>query len=174
MRFREKVQEVLHENVRTDRGDGALNLTNSFNPLMIWLLRSPLHKIASKNTLLITFIGRKSSKKYTTPVNYVIDINVIFITSLRGRTWWRNLRRDVKISVHLQGKDLETYGEVIEDGENIEEQLMRYLQKLPQYTWYFKAGLDPEGHPDPDDVAQAAKERVMILLDWNDKNAICC
>ncbi len=57
-----------------------------------------------------------------------------------------------------------TCGEVIEDGENIEEQLMRYLQKLPQYVRYFKASLDPEGHPDPEDVAQAAKERVMILL----------
>ena len=82
MRFREKVQEVLHEKVRADQGDDNLNLTNIFNPLMIWLLHSPLHKIASKNTLLITFIGRKSGKKYTTPVNYVIDSNVIFIVSL--------------------------------------------------------------------------------------------
>jgi hypothetical protein len=63
-----------------------MNLTNIFNPFMIWLLRSPLHKIASKNALLITFTERKSGKKYTTPVNYVIDGNVIFITSLRSRS----------------------------------------------------------------------------------------
>ena len=70
-----------------------MDLTNIFNPLMIWLLRSPLHKIASKNTLLIT--------------------------SLRGRSWWKNLRRDAKISVHLQGKDLETQGEDISDGAKV-------------------------------------------------------
>jgi deazaflavin-dependent oxidoreductase (nitroreductase family) len=144
-----------------------LNLTNIFNPLMIWLLRSPLHKIASKNTLLITFTGRKSGKKYTTPVNYVIDGNVIFTTSLRGRSWWKNLRRDAKISVHLQGKDLETQGEVIENNEKVKEQLMRYLQKLPQYAKYFKVNLDHDGHPNIEDVTQAARDRVMILLRLN-------
>ena len=84
MRFREKVQEVLHEKVRADQGDDNLNLTNIFNPLMIWLLHSPLHKIASKNTLLITFIGRKISKKYTTPVNYIIDSNIVMLFSLQA------------------------------------------------------------------------------------------
>ncbi|MBU3966347.1 MAG: nitroreductase family deazaflavin-dependent oxidoreductase [Euryarchaeota archaeon] len=141
-----------------------MNLTNIFNAFMIWLLRSPLHKIASKNTLLITFPGHKSGKKYTTPVNYVIDSNVIFITSLRSRTWWKNLGGDAKINVHLQGKDLETNGEVFEDNETVKEQLMRYLQKAPQYARYLKVNLDPEGHPNPENVAQAAKERVMILL----------
>lgn len=131
---------------------------------MIWLLRSPLHKIASKNTLIITFIGQKSGKKYTTPVNYVIDRNVIFITSLRSRTWWKNLRGGAKIKVHLRGKDLETNAEVFEDNEKVKEQLMRYLQNAPQYARYFKVNLDPDGHPNPENIAQAAKERVMILL----------
>ncbi len=141
-----------------------MNLTNIFNPFMIWLLRSPLHKIASKNTLLITFSGTMSGKKYTTPVNYVLDGNVIFITSLRSRTWWRNLRTEPKISIRMQGNDIETYGEVVEDHEEVKEHLMRYLQKVPQYAKYFKVDLNPDGHPDTEDVALAAKERVMILL----------
>jgi deazaflavin-dependent oxidoreductase (nitroreductase family) len=145
-----------------------LNLTNIFNPLMIWLLHSSFHKIASKRTLLITFTGHKSGKNYTTPVNYVLDGNLIFIASLRSRTWWRNLRRYAKISVHLQGKDLETQGEVIEDNEKVKEQLMRYLQKVPQYARYFKVNLDHEGHPNPENVTRAARERVMILLRLNE------
>jgi deazaflavin-dependent oxidoreductase (nitroreductase family) len=144
-----------------------MNLTNIFNPFMIWLLRSPLHKIASKNALLITFTGRKSGKKYTTPVNYVIDGNVIFITSLRSRSWWRNIQRDMKINMHLQGKDLETHGEVIENNEKIKEQLMRYLQKVPQYARYFKVNLENDGHPNPEDITKAARDRVMILLRLN-------
>jgi hypothetical protein len=48
-----------------------LTLNNIFNPFMIWLLRSPLDMLASKNTLLITFIGLKSCISYTTPVNYM-------------------------------------------------------------------------------------------------------
>jgi F420H(2)-dependent quinone reductase len=131
---------------------------------MIRLLRSPLHKIASKNTLLITFTGCKSGRRYTTPVNYVLDGNVIFITSLRSRFWWRNLRGGAAISIRLKGQDMETYGDVIEDDESVTRQLIAYLQKVPQYARYFKVNLDPDGNPNPEDVAQAAKERVMILL----------
>lgn len=134
---------------------------------MIWLLHSPFHKIASKSTLLITFTGHKSGKKYTTPVNYVLDSNLIFITSLRSLAWWKNLRRDAKINVHLQGIDLETQGEVIENNEKVKEQLMRYLQKVPQYAKYFKVNLDHDGHPNTEDITQAARDRVMILLRFN-------
>ncbi len=144
-----------------------MNLINIFNPLMIWLLRSPLHRIASKNTLLVPFFGRKSGKKYTTPVNYVLDGNVIFIISLRSRAWWKNLRRGTPVSVHMKGKVMETYGEVIEDSEKVTEQLMGYLQKVPQYAKYFKVDLNRNGHPNPEDVAKAAQERVMILLRLN-------
>ncbi len=59
---------------------------------------------------------------------------------------------------------METYGDVIEDDENVIKQLRVYLQKVPHYAWYFKISLDPNGNPNPEDVAQAAKERVMILL----------
>ena len=131
---------------------------------MICLLRSPLHKIASKNTLLITFTGCKSGRRYTTPVNFVPDGNVIFITSLRSRSWWRNLRGGAPISVRLKGQDMETYGDVIEDDENVTKQLTVYLQKVPQYARYFKVNIDPDGNPNPEDVAQAAKERIIVLL----------
>ena len=42
-----------------------------FNPMITWLLRSPLHGLVSKSIMLITYKGRKSSKEYTTPVNYL-------------------------------------------------------------------------------------------------------
>jgi hypothetical protein len=73
----------------------------------------------------------------------------------------------VKINVHLQGKDLETHGEVIENNEKIKEQLMRYLQKVPQYARYFKVNLENDGHPNPEDITKAARDRVMILLRLN-------
>ncbi len=62
---------------------------------------------------------------------------------------------------------METYGEVIENSEKVTEQLMGYLQKVPQYAKYFKISLDLNGHPNPEDVTHAAQERVMILLRLN-------
>lgn len=141
-----------------------MTLTSFFNPFMVLLLRSPLHILASKSTLLITFTGRKSGKSYTTPVNYVSRGDLLYIVSLRSRTWWRNLRGGAKVNVCLPGNNLEAAGEVIEDHESVTAELMEYLQKVPHYARYFKVGLDPEGRPIPEDVSQAAKERVMIRL----------
>ena len=41
------------------------------NPMMRMLLRSPLHFVQSKSLMLITFTGRKSGRRLTTPVRYV-------------------------------------------------------------------------------------------------------
>ncbi len=157
-------------NQNDNREDDTLNLISIFNPFMIFILRSPLHMIASKNTLLITFTGFKSGRRYTTPVNYVLDGHVIFITSLRDRSWWKNLRGSAPITVRLKGQDMETYGDVIEDDENVTKQLTIYLKKVPQYARYFKVNLDPDGNPNHEDVAQAAKERIIVLL--SDQNAV--
>ena len=47
-----------------------MKIGNTFIKLF---LRSPLHRMMSKSTLLITFTGRKSGNKYTTPVNYSLE-----------------------------------------------------------------------------------------------------
>ena len=49
---------------------------------------------------------------------------------------------------------------------------MHYLQKVPQYARYFKVSLDPEGNPNPEDVAYAAKDRVMIRLRLHESAAM--
>lgn len=132
------------------------------------LLRSPLHILVSKNTLIITFIGHKNGKQFSTPVNYVIGGDILYIVSLRTRTWWRNLRDFAPVSVRLQGKDMGASGDVIEDNDSVAEHLMVYLQKVPRYAKYFKVSLDTAGHPDKEDLARAAQDRVMILLRLNE------
>ncbi len=141
-----------------------MTLTNLFNPFMKLLLRSPLHMIASKSTLLLTFTGRNSGKSYTTPVNYAIIRDAIYITSYRSRGWWRNLRGGARVNVCLKGRNMEATGEVIEDSEKVSKQLMEYLQNVPQYRRYFWVRLDSKGHPDPEDVALAGQDRVMVKL----------
>ena len=57
-----------------------------YNGIIKGLLRSPLHRLMSTSTLLITYTGRKSGQVYTTPVNYVQKGQDVLITSMRGRT----------------------------------------------------------------------------------------
>lgn len=141
-----------------------MQLRKIYNPIIGWLLRTPLHGLMSESVMLITFTGRKSGKTYTTPVNYSQDGDVLTIVSFRRRTWWRNLRDGAPISVRLRGQDLAATGHVIEDDAGVTEALVAYLQRMPRYARYFQVALDPDGQPNPEDVARAARDRVMVRV----------
>ena len=139
-----------------------------FNPIMVFILRSPLHGVLSKNTLLITYTGQKSGKTYTTPVNYVRFEDSLLITSYRRRTWWRNLRGGAPVTLRLQGKDLQATAEVYEDDENVAQYLATYLSKMPQVAKYFNVSLDERGEPNLVEVRQTAVERVIVCCQLAD------
>ena len=98
------------------------------NPMLKWLLRSPWHATASHEVLLITVIGRKTGKQYTTPVNYVRDGDVLSVLSHVHRTWWRNLRGGAPVKIVLQGKTIKTMATAYEDPKEVIE----YYQKNEQ------------------------------------------
>jgi len=139
-----------------------------YNPILAWILRSPLHSLLSGNTLLITYQGRKSGKTYTAPVNYVRDGDALWVVSFRHRTWWRNLR-DSEVTVRIQGKDLSGVAKAITDHQEVADSLMVYLRKVPHIVKYFGVGLDASGQPKPEEVARAAETRVMVHIQLIEK-----
>ena len=134
-----------------------------YNPLMMWLLRSPLHTTLSGNTMIITYTGRKSGKVFSTPVNYVRDGDVLWTVSLRQRTWWRSLH-DSPVTLRVRGKDVTGVANAITDQQQVTDCLMVYLRKAPQIAQYIGVGLDASGQPRIEDVAEAAKTRVMVRI----------
>lgn len=135
-----------------------------FNPIMIWLIKSPLHFLVSKNMLLITYTGRKSGKSYTVPVNYLQDGNTLYTASWRERTWWRNLRGGQTVTLRLRGKDIVATPQVTESDEGVSALLLTYFKLAPKMAGYFEVGLDSQGNPLPEDLAVSAKKSVMIEL----------
>lgn len=141
------------------------------NSFVKFMLRSPLHGMIDNGVMLITVTGRKSGKPITTPVNYLPLGNSLAIVSLRERTWWRNLRRrtspseDVAaVTVRLKGKDAPGRGEVIESDAEVAASLIDYLARAPQYAKCFQVRLNPDGCPNGDEVARAARSRVMVRV----------
>jgi deazaflavin-dependent oxidoreductase (nitroreductase family) len=135
------------------------------NPFMSFILRSPLHGLLSKNMLLITVTGRKSGRRFTTPVGYVRDGADLLIVSALDRTWWKNLRGGAPVIVRLQGRDVPGRGTAIEDRSGVAGNLIRLLRAAPQYQKYLKMPLTPGGQPvDPAALAQAAAARVIVRI----------
>ena len=72
---------------------GFAILNRAINPLVRWLIRSPLHRLASRRLALITYTGRRSGRRYTIPVGYEMgDLHVtITVGSPDRKVWWRSL-----------------------------------------------------------------------------------
>lgn len=134
-----------------------------FNPIMIWLLRSPLHFFVSGNTMLLQFKGKKSGRDYAVPVNYLRQGERLLTTSQRQRTWWRNLRGGVQVAVRLKGQQLHGTAAVVEETSEVAFLLMEYLTAAPKLAGYYQVELDSEGLPSASDVSTAAMDKVMIV-----------
>jgi hypothetical protein len=134
------------------------------NPLMRSVLRSSTHSVMSKTTAVITLTGKKTGKEYSFPVNYQREGDIVLISSLRDRTWWKNLRGGAKVSLLLAGVDYEGIGEVFESPFEVEIYLGEYLQLNSNYPRYFEVGVDEEGSFYPEDLAKAAENRVMVRV----------
>lgn len=75
------------------------------NPLMIWLLNSPLHGSVSDMYMLIRFTGRKSGKAYTIPVQYGRTGDTLYVITSKDYVWWRNLQGGADVTIRLRGKN---------------------------------------------------------------------
>ncbi|HTX79544.1 MAG TPA: nitroreductase family deazaflavin-dependent oxidoreductase, partial [Longilinea sp.] len=135
------------------------------NGFMKALLRSPLHGMMSANTLVITLTGRKTGKPVSTPVNYVEDGKQLIITSKPDRSWWRNARGGADVELQLRGHKVTGRAQVVEEPTAVAIQLGRYLGHVPQFAKYFGVKQLPDGSFDPGDLAKAAGERVVVLVD---------
>lgn len=135
-----------------------------YNPMMIWLLRSPFHGMISKGTMLVSVTGRKSGRTISTPTNYLRDGNTLCVISWRNRKWWRNLRGGAPVRVLLAGKGVEGCGQVIEEQKAVARSLFDYYQKAPKLAKYVGIGLDAAGFPVPADCERAAQRLVVVRL----------
>jgi len=78
------------------------------NPVVKALLRSPLHRIASGSTALITVTGRRSGRSYTFPVSYRREGDVVRIVVgwPESKVWWRNLTGEgAPVKIALAGTE---------------------------------------------------------------------
>lgn len=73
------------------------------NVIATTILRSPWHRMRSDWLLLLTFTGRKSGKKFTTPIRYVQEGQTLRLRVVRS-PWWKNLVGEATVRVLLRGE----------------------------------------------------------------------
>jgi hypothetical protein len=133
-----------------------------YNPIMVWLLHSPLHGMLSGNIMIVNYTGRKSGKSYHVPVGYLRVGETLLTVSYNRRTWWRSLRGGAPVTLHLRGKDIGAHAEVIETEQGVAEGLKAFIGGNPQNARMVRVRLGAEGQPETESLRHAAQGRVIV------------
>ncbi|MCE1253625.1 MAG: hypothetical protein LWX83_08775 [Anaerolineae bacterium] len=135
-----------------------------FNHIVSYILRSPFHAAFSGNTMLVSWTGSKSGKTYSTPVNYIVNENVLITTSLQRRTWWRSLRSGKPVTLYFRGKRISATGQVLEGEESLIPALQNIFKLMPAYARYFNVSMNENNEPVIEDLRREAQKRVIIYF----------
>jgi deazaflavin-dependent oxidoreductase (nitroreductase family) len=142
-----------------------MNWQKLYNPIVIWLLRSPLRRLLDKNTMVISVSGRRSGKHYTFPVSYIRDGETLLVISQKDRTWWKNLQGGTRVTVLVQGHTLQARGETFTDTEMAANILLQILQRVPAYQRLLHVPLAADGQPEhPEDLTRLAQAHVIVRM----------
>ena len=132
------------------------------NDFVKFFLRTPLYLFMG-DTMLITVTGRKTGKKYTTPVGFYRDGNILWVLSSRDRTWWRNLQKGANVEMRIRGKDVTGFAEAVLEKDVVASQLGEYLKHVPMAAKPMGVRME-NGELHHEDVARLAEERLFVRI----------
>ena len=133
------------------------------NDFMAWVLRSPFHGMLSDGMMLITITGRKTGKKYTTPVGYYREGEFLWVITSRDRTWWKNLQGGAEVGLLLKRKPITAHAEVELDEKAVEERMYDYVKHVPQAAKPMGIRME-KGKPNAEDISRTARNRLFVRI----------
>jgi deazaflavin-dependent oxidoreductase (nitroreductase family) len=133
------------------------------NDFMEWVLRSPFHGMLSNGMMLITVTGRKTGKKYTTPVGYYHEGGYLWVITRRKGSWWKNLQSGAQVDLLMKRQPVRAFAVVEQDEQAVAARMPEYLQHIPMAAKRMEVRME-DGKPNAEDVARTAKERVFVRL----------
>ncbi len=147
-------------------------LYEALNVPMRALLRSPLHGVASRNLCIFQYAGRRSGRRFETPLSYVRDGSRIWLLSSRDTRWWTNFVQDAgdtspgaPVEVLAEGALLRGRARTIQhDREKLLASLRQFLTALPRDAMIYGIGLERDRRPRETDLMQALDRVAMVEI----------
>ena len=140
------------------------SILSLFNPVVIFLARTPLHFLFSHNIVVLNIKGVRSGKMYSIPVSYLkTKSGIICVTECAG-VWWKNLRQGQQIEIQLAGKSLSAYATVeADDAGKIATALEKFCRSIRASAYFAKVAMT-KGQPNEHDLAAATPKHVLLEI----------
>jgi len=131
------------------------------NPVLLGLLRSKLHGVASKNLMLLTVTGRKSGRTYTMPVTRHQRTDGTLVVSGAG-AWRHNLQAGTDVRVTLDGRERTAHVAREEDPVRAAEVFKGLLEDSGTRAMGVKVNVDHA--PTVEEIRPVLAQRVIAYL----------
>ena len=117
------------------------------NPVVCWLLRSPLHPLLSGSLVILRYQVRRTGRWRSLPCMYARDGQDLYVVPGQPdrKVWWRNLRQPTQVRLRLQGQELEGTATASSDPQAVAAGLRRYLARYPKTAKPLRVRLDRNG-----------------------------
>jgi deazaflavin-dependent oxidoreductase (nitroreductase family) len=127
------------------------------------LLRSPLHILMSKSVLVISYTGRKSGRKLSTPVRYARVEGRLRCLTAEHTQWWRNLQASPSVTLLVEGNSAFYSAEVLERDPKLTLQILRhFLDLFPQDAAYQDIRINPDKSLNEEDLLAATHKAIVV------------
>jgi hypothetical protein len=104
---------MAEQSYAIEEGHPPSALLRLINPVLSFLLRTPLAGPARKQLMVLSFTGRKTGRPYSIPLSaHLINHDLYALT---GATWKQNFRNGAPAQVVYDGKTTAMRGELIRD-----------------------------------------------------------
>jgi hypothetical protein len=139
----------------------------TLNPPMRALLRSPIHGVASKHLCILSYRGRRTGRKFETPLSFMRVGNLVRLLSSRETRWWLNFKDeavDVEVEIAretFKGKALS----ILEDGDRLRNGVRTFLTEVPRDAVVYGIKLDGDRKPRESDIETAAGHVVLVEIE---------
>jgi len=143
-------------------------LMRRLNPLVEWVLRSPLHPLLDRGLLLVRVTGRRTGRRYWIPVGYQHDGDTItvLVSKAPRKQWWRNYRDPGPADVLLRGRTLHGRAHVVPaESTTFQEAIERTLRRVPGLGRQFGIRYDRRAGLTPAQRRTVAANAVVVSIE---------
>jgi F420H(2)-dependent quinone reductase len=109
-------------------GQPSQRVLRVVNPVISALLRSPLHRLVSRQFMLLTVTGRKTGRGYTNPVGRHESDGDFVVYAAGG--WRHNLRGGAAVRLTVDGRERAGHAELEEDPARVAQAYKERLEQL--------------------------------------------
>lgn len=114
---------MAEQSYAIDAGHPPSALLRIVNPMLGFLLRTPLAGSARKQLMVLNFTGRKTGRPFSLPVSAHMIDNQLY--ALTGAPWKQNFRGGAPAQVVYDGKQTAMRGELIRDRAVVSDLFLR-------------------------------------------------